>query len=170
MYDEGGHFDWHRDLTHGKIHHVTVLVALNTLWSDGGFYLRHDNNEMAVDMQPKIAGASGPHHDVSSVRRKLTRRPLLILLRVRLYDPRYPPHVRAPLAYPPGTLRLSMLRAKTHTLTELRKARSAATPRHDSITLKQQEILWSTPDHILRGLPRFRRGKAAPQAHAELRT
>ncbi|PBK65201.1 hypothetical protein ARMSODRAFT_447578 [Armillaria solidipes] len=60
MYDKGGHFDWHRDSTHGKNHHATVLVALNTSWSGGAFHLRHDGNEMAVDMHPKITGAEEP--------------------------------------------------------------------------------------------------------------
>ncbi|KAK0458233.1 uncharacterized protein EV420DRAFT_1682270 [Desarmillaria tabescens] len=60
MYDEGGHFDWHRDSTHGKNHHATVLVALNTSWSGGAFQLRHDGEEMVVDIHPKITGAEEP--------------------------------------------------------------------------------------------------------------
>ncbi len=42
IYDKSGHLDWHRDLIHGKNHHVTVLVAVDTSCSGGGVYLRHD--------------------------------------------------------------------------------------------------------------------------------
>ncbi|SJL15531.1 uncharacterized protein ARMOST_19031 [Armillaria ostoyae] len=54
LYDEGGHFDWHRDSTHGDDHHGTVLVALNTAWKGGAFRLRHGGEETVVDMQPKV--------------------------------------------------------------------------------------------------------------------
>ncbi len=37
IYDEGTCFDWHRNLTHKKNHHVTVLVVPNTSWLGNGF-------------------------------------------------------------------------------------------------------------------------------------
>src|SRR5262245_35847595 len=52
MYEKGGHFDWHRDTTHGDDHHATVLVALNTEWQGGGVKRRHGKKTVDVDMHP----------------------------------------------------------------------------------------------------------------------
>ncbi|KAE9398904.1 hypothetical protein BT96DRAFT_994469 [Gymnopus androsaceus JB14] len=41
VYQKDGHFDWHRDTTHGDNHHGTVLVSLNTSWKGGELCLRH---------------------------------------------------------------------------------------------------------------------------------
>ncbi|KAK0244929.1 hypothetical protein EDD85DRAFT_785296 [Armillaria nabsnona] len=60
LYDKGGHFDWHRDSTHGDDHHATVLVVLNTSWEGGSLLLRHNGQEMAVDMHPKITSITSP--------------------------------------------------------------------------------------------------------------
>ncbi|KAK0438850.1 uncharacterized protein EV420DRAFT_1207547 [Desarmillaria tabescens] len=57
LYDKGGHFDWHRDSTHGDDHHATVLVALNTTWKGGALHLRHGGEEVVIDMQPKVKKA-----------------------------------------------------------------------------------------------------------------
>ncbi|KAK0244886.1 hypothetical protein EDD85DRAFT_898752 [Armillaria nabsnona] len=59
LYDEGGHFDWHRDSTHGDDHHGTVLVALNTAWKGGALRLRHGGEETVVDLQPKVKEVDG---------------------------------------------------------------------------------------------------------------
>ncbi|KAF8917408.1 hypothetical protein CPB85DRAFT_1452882 [Mucidula mucida] len=56
VYKEGGHFDWHRDTTHGDNHHATVLVSLNTAWKGGALRLRHREVETTFDMQPAIKG------------------------------------------------------------------------------------------------------------------
>ncbi|KAK0429861.1 hypothetical protein EV421DRAFT_1744932 [Armillaria borealis] len=58
LYDKGGHFDWHRDSTHGENHHATVLVALNTSWEGGSLLLRHNGQEMTVNMHPKVASVT----------------------------------------------------------------------------------------------------------------
>jgi hypothetical protein len=50
VYGKDGHFDWHRDMTHGDDHHATVLVALNTEWKGGNFGLRHQENTVDVDL------------------------------------------------------------------------------------------------------------------------
>jgi len=52
VYEEGGHFDWHRDSTHSDAHHGTVLFALNTEWEGGELMLRHGGVEASVDMHP----------------------------------------------------------------------------------------------------------------------
>jgi hypothetical protein len=52
MYGKEGHFDWHRDTTHGDDHHATVLVALNTEWKGGELKLRYEGNTVDVDMHP----------------------------------------------------------------------------------------------------------------------
>ncbi|KAK0244884.1 hypothetical protein EDD85DRAFT_760049, partial [Armillaria nabsnona] len=59
LHDKGGHFDWHRDSTHGDDHHSTVLVALNTAWQGGALRLRHGGEETVVDLQPKVKKADG---------------------------------------------------------------------------------------------------------------
>ncbi|KAF9025833.1 hypothetical protein BDZ89DRAFT_1068081, partial [Hymenopellis radicata] len=56
VYKEGGHFDWHRDSTHGDDHHGTVLVSLNTAWKGGALLLRHRGVETTFDMQPANKG------------------------------------------------------------------------------------------------------------------
>ncbi|KAF9030947.1 hypothetical protein BDZ89DRAFT_640607 [Hymenopellis radicata] len=56
IYKEGGHFDWHRDSTHGDDHHGTVLVSLNTAWKGGALLLRHRGVETTFDMQPANKG------------------------------------------------------------------------------------------------------------------
>ncbi|SJL15597.1 uncharacterized protein ARMOST_19099 [Armillaria ostoyae] len=60
LYDKGGYFDWHRDSTHGDNHHATVLVALNTSWEGGSLLLRHNGQEMTVDMHPKVTSITHP--------------------------------------------------------------------------------------------------------------
>ncbi|PBK96266.1 hypothetical protein ARMGADRAFT_895719, partial [Armillaria gallica] len=60
LYDKDGHFDWHRDSTHGDDHHATVLVALNTSWEGGSLLLRNNGQEMTVDMHPKITSIASP--------------------------------------------------------------------------------------------------------------
>ncbi|KAK0436169.1 hypothetical protein EV421DRAFT_1739817 [Armillaria borealis] len=60
LYDKGGHFDWHRDSTHGDNHHATILVALNTSWEGGSLLLRHNGQEMTVDMHPKVTSITHP--------------------------------------------------------------------------------------------------------------
>jgi hypothetical protein len=50
VYEEGGHFDWHRDTTHNDQHHATFLLALNTGTSS--------SDATVVDMHPK-AGQDG---------------------------------------------------------------------------------------------------------------
>jgi len=50
VYGKGGHFDWHRDTTHGDDHHATVLVALNTEWEGGNLGLRHEGKTVDADM------------------------------------------------------------------------------------------------------------------------
>ncbi|KAK0224787.1 hypothetical protein EDD85DRAFT_240512 [Armillaria nabsnona] len=52
IYEKGGHFDWHRDSTHGDNHHGTVLIALNTSWESGGLHLRHNGTEAYFDLHP----------------------------------------------------------------------------------------------------------------------
>ncbi|KAJ8595194.1 hypothetical protein M405DRAFT_695628, partial [Rhizopogon salebrosus TDB-379] len=52
IYEEGGHFDWHRDSTHSDAHHGTVLFALNTEWEGGELMLRHGGAEASIDMHP----------------------------------------------------------------------------------------------------------------------
>lgn len=60
VYQQGGHFDWHRDTTHGDNHHGTVLIALNTSWKGGELSLRHRGVESTFDMQPtKMKGDPG---------------------------------------------------------------------------------------------------------------
>ncbi|KAK0465932.1 uncharacterized protein EV420DRAFT_1508864 [Desarmillaria tabescens] len=54
LYEKGGHFNWHRDSTHGDNHHGTVLVALNTSWEGGRFHLCHNGAETHFDMHPVI--------------------------------------------------------------------------------------------------------------------
>jgi hypothetical protein len=56
IYEEGGHFDWHRDSTHNDAHHGTMLVALNTQWEGGELMLRHQGVETIVNMHPKKSG------------------------------------------------------------------------------------------------------------------
>jgi 2OG-Fe(II) oxygenase superfamily len=55
VYEKDGHFDWHRDTTHGDDHHATVLVALNTEWKGGNLGLRHQGTTVDVDLHPTIA-------------------------------------------------------------------------------------------------------------------
>jgi hypothetical protein len=52
VYGKDGHFDWHRDTTHGDDHHATVLVALNTEWKGGNLGLRHQQTAVDVDLHP----------------------------------------------------------------------------------------------------------------------
>ena len=52
VYEKDGHFDWHRDTTHGVDHHATVLVALNTEWTGGNLGLRHQQTTVDVDLHP----------------------------------------------------------------------------------------------------------------------
>ncbi|KAK0429862.1 hypothetical protein EV421DRAFT_1744933, partial [Armillaria borealis] len=59
LYDKGGHFDWHRDSTHGDDHNGTALVALNTAWKGGALHLRHGGEATVVDLQPKVKKADG---------------------------------------------------------------------------------------------------------------
>ncbi|PBK96090.1 hypothetical protein ARMGADRAFT_882314, partial [Armillaria gallica] len=59
LYDKGGHFDWHRDSTHGDDHHGTVLVALSTARKGGPLRLRHGGEVTVVDLQPKVKEADG---------------------------------------------------------------------------------------------------------------
>ncbi|KAK0460284.1 uncharacterized protein EV420DRAFT_1536048 [Desarmillaria tabescens] len=66
MYNKGGHFDWHRDSTHGENHHATVLVALNTSWEGGSLLLRHNGQEMTVDMHPKVTSITDQETSESS--------------------------------------------------------------------------------------------------------
>ncbi|KAK0234170.1 hypothetical protein IW262DRAFT_137614 [Armillaria fumosa] len=54
IYEKGGHFDWHRDSTHGDNHHGTVLIALNTSWEGGGLHLRHNGTEACFDLHPVV--------------------------------------------------------------------------------------------------------------------
>ncbi|PBK59332.1 hypothetical protein ARMSODRAFT_966995 [Armillaria solidipes] len=54
IYEKGGHFDWHRDSTHGDNHHGTVLIALNTPWEGGGLHLRHNGTEAYFDLHPVV--------------------------------------------------------------------------------------------------------------------
>ncbi|OAX36615.1 hypothetical protein K503DRAFT_647089, partial [Rhizopogon vinicolor AM-OR11-026] len=49
IYEEGGHFDWHRDSTHSDAHHGTVFFALNTEWEGGELMLRHGGVEASID-------------------------------------------------------------------------------------------------------------------------
>ncbi|KAE9392230.1 hypothetical protein BT96DRAFT_786872, partial [Gymnopus androsaceus JB14] len=58
VYQQEGHFDWHRDTTHGDNHHGTVLVSLNTSWKGGELCLRHRGVENEFDMQPLKRGES----------------------------------------------------------------------------------------------------------------
>ncbi|KAF8917406.1 hypothetical protein CPB85DRAFT_1250218 [Mucidula mucida] len=58
VYKEGGHFDWHRDTTHGDNHHATALVSLNTAWKGGALLLRHRGLETIFDMRPAGKGKS----------------------------------------------------------------------------------------------------------------
>ncbi|KAK0434812.1 hypothetical protein EV421DRAFT_1276999 [Armillaria borealis] len=55
LYENGEHFDWHGDSTHGDNHRGTVLVALNTSWDGGGIHLRHNDIEMDVDLHPVVS-------------------------------------------------------------------------------------------------------------------
>jgi 2OG-Fe(II) oxygenase superfamily len=50
VYGKDGHFDWHRDTTHGDDHHATVLVALNTKWKGGNFGLKYQETTVDVDL------------------------------------------------------------------------------------------------------------------------
>jgi len=50
LYGKEGHFDWHRDTTHGDGHHATVLVALNTEWDGGNLALKYEGKIVDVDM------------------------------------------------------------------------------------------------------------------------
>ena len=59
VYEKEGHFDWHRDTTHGDDHHATVLVALNTEWKGGNLGLRHEGNTVDVDMHTVSVEGSG---------------------------------------------------------------------------------------------------------------
>jgi 2OG-Fe(II) oxygenase superfamily len=52
VYKKDGHFDWHRDTTHGDDHHATVLVTLNTEWKGGNLGLRHQGTSVDVDLHP----------------------------------------------------------------------------------------------------------------------
>ncbi|PBK96091.1 hypothetical protein ARMGADRAFT_925337, partial [Armillaria gallica] len=66
LYDKGGHFDWHRDSTHGENHHATVLVALNTSWEGGSLLLRHNGQEMS-SFESDSSSESGSEHDPDSL-------------------------------------------------------------------------------------------------------
>jgi len=50
VYGKDGHFDWHRDTTHGDDHHATVLVGLNTEWKGGNLGLKYEGKTVDVDM------------------------------------------------------------------------------------------------------------------------
>ncbi|KAE9409280.1 hypothetical protein BT96DRAFT_795100, partial [Gymnopus androsaceus JB14] len=50
VYQQGGHFGWHKDTTHSDNHHGTVLVSLNTSWKGGELCLRHRGVEIMFDM------------------------------------------------------------------------------------------------------------------------
>jgi hypothetical protein len=64
VYGKGGHFDWHRDTTHGDNHHATVLVALNTEWKGGILGLRHEGETVDVDMHAEsVERSSGKDKD-----------------------------------------------------------------------------------------------------------
>jgi len=53
VYQDGGHFDWHMDITHSDRHHATFLLALNTSWEGGELKLRRNGVETSVGMHPK---------------------------------------------------------------------------------------------------------------------
>lgn len=57
VYEKGGHFDWHKDSTHGNDHHATLLIAMNTEWKGGQLKLRHNGVENTPDMHPTSEGA-----------------------------------------------------------------------------------------------------------------
>jgi len=64
VYGKEGHFDWHRDTTHGDNHHATVLVALNTEWKGGSLGLRHEGETVDVDMHVEsVERSSGKDED-----------------------------------------------------------------------------------------------------------
>ncbi|KIM43846.1 hypothetical protein M413DRAFT_26137 [Hebeloma cylindrosporum] len=64
VYGKEGHFDWHRDTTHGDNHHATVLVALNTEWKGRSLGLRYGEEEVDVDMHVQsVLAASGKKDD-----------------------------------------------------------------------------------------------------------
>lgn len=50
VYGKEGHFNWHRDTTHGNNHHATVLVALNTEWKGRSLRLRHEGEAVDIDI------------------------------------------------------------------------------------------------------------------------
>lgn len=54
LYGKEGHFDWHRDTTHGDDHHATVLVALNTEWEGGNLALKYEEKTVNVDMHAVV--------------------------------------------------------------------------------------------------------------------
>ncbi|KAK7468378.1 hypothetical protein VKT23_002894 [Stygiomarasmius scandens] len=47
VYEEGGHFDWHMDSTHGDDHHATALLFLGSEWEGGDLKLRHGGCEFS---------------------------------------------------------------------------------------------------------------------------
>ncbi|THV06398.1 hypothetical protein K435DRAFT_960626 [Dendrothele bispora CBS 962.96] len=47
VYEEGGHFDWHMDTTHGDDHHATALLFLGSDWEGGDLKLKHGGYEFA---------------------------------------------------------------------------------------------------------------------------
>ena len=53
VYEDGGHFDWHRDSTHSDKHHATLLLALNTSWEGGDLVFRRNGIETHVDLRPR---------------------------------------------------------------------------------------------------------------------
>lgn len=59
VYEKDGHFNWHRDTTHGDDHLATCLIALNTEWKGGQLMLRHNGCTMSVDMHP-TTGTNDP--------------------------------------------------------------------------------------------------------------
>jgi hypothetical protein len=63
LYGKEGHFDWHRDSTHGNNHHATVLIALNTEWKGGNLGLRHEGNTVDVDMHPVMCAPADEEED-----------------------------------------------------------------------------------------------------------
>lgn len=57
VYERGGHFNWHKDSTHGDDHHATLLVALKTEWKGGELKLRHNGINNSPNMHPSPDGA-----------------------------------------------------------------------------------------------------------------
>ena len=64
LYGKEGHFDWHRDTTHGDGHHATVLVALNTEWEGGNLALKYEGKTVDVDMHAVMRDEDVEESDV----------------------------------------------------------------------------------------------------------